>query len=149
VLGVGFALEGSVAAFLTIAIAQAVRALGFALIGGAQEAWIADELAKEDSERDLTDVFLRGAQMSQLGTIAGAVLSGVAATLSYRLPFLISGGLFVLLGAFLIPAMTEHGFHRPQRGPEAGKTFREARKATVESARKTWRAVRMQSALLS
>src|SRR5262245_45819745 len=65
VLGVGLAVEGLLPNFAGIVAAQVVGALGYALVSGALEAWIAGEVGTAD----LTRVYLRGSQAGLVGSL--------------------------------------------------------------------------------
>lgn len=105
-LGVAALLEGLFPIFGVILLGQLVWALGYAFTSGATEAWITDEIGEASVER----VFLRGAQMRQLGTLLGTGLSVALASVRLNLPMLIGGGLVVALAGLLALVMTEHGF---------------------------------------
>lgn len=121
VLGCGAALEASVPTFGVIVAAQVVMALGYALGDGATEAWIADEVGAAAAP----EVFLRGSQYALAGTLVGAVASGVVATFSHRLPFVLGGAVLVLLSLALPWLMTEDGFE-PSGTASAGSAVRRA-----------------------
>ncbi|MFC4334416.1 MFS transporter [Salininema proteolyticum] len=116
VLGVGFTVEGLVPAFAAILVAQILCAAGFAFMGGALEAWAADEIPPER----LDHAVMRAAQLGMLGTLAGALLSGVTAAFWTPLPFHVAGALFVLLGVLTGIAMREGRF-RARRGRVSGR----------------------------
>jgi MFS transporter, DHA3 family, tetracycline resistance protein len=78
VLGAGLLLQGLSTWFISMLCAQAVLGLGFALIGGAEEAWVASELG----EAGITRVYLRGTQVGLAGTVIGSLLSGPVAPAS-------------------------------------------------------------------
>jgi MFS transporter, DHA3 family, tetracycline resistance protein len=108
VLGVGYAVEGSIATFAVIAAAQVVGALGHALIAGALEAWVADEFG----DQRLGHVLLRGQQAALVGTLLGTAAAGFVASVSLRLPLLVGGAIVALLGLVLVAAMPETNFVR-------------------------------------
>lgn len=114
-VGAGFLLEGSVPRFLPILFAQVIWGTGDTFVSGAQEAWISDEIGADRAG----PLFLRGAQVAQLGGLAGIVLSVVFASVRLNLPILLSGGLFAGLGLFALLNMREHGF-TPVRHLESG-----------------------------
>ncbi|MGX2993163.1 MFS transporter [Streptomyces sp. JNUCC 64] len=116
-LGGSFLMEGVLPFFLGIAAAQVVCALGFALVTGAQEAWVADEAG----DRDLTRVYLRGSQAGLVGTLLGTVLSAGLATLGHHLPLLYAGGALVALSVALFLTMPEKR-RAPADAPEEGAT---------------------------
>lgn len=115
-VGAGFLLEGSLPSFLPILLAQALWGIGYTFTSGALQAWISDEIGEERAG----PAFLRAAQLSQLGALAGMLAGSALGIIRVNLPILVSGGLFWGLGLFLIFAMPERGF-RPatsqQRAP--------------------------------
>ena len=107
-MGIGFMLEGLVPAFGVILAAQVVWGFGWTFISGARSAWIADEVGQEQ----VGAVFLRGTQATQLGSLLGIPVSVLLGRVALNLPLLIGGGLYVLLGLFLMLFMPETGFSR-------------------------------------
>ncbi len=65
--------------------------LGAALNNGAQEAWVADELAGELGAERMTGVYLRATQFGLIATVAGSLLSGVIALAGLNAPLLTGG----------------------------------------------------------
>ena len=104
--GVGFILEGSISSFVFVLVAQIVWGLGSTFISGSLEAWIAEE----EKNKDLDEIYIKGAQAGQIGSVIGIVLSTVIANLSVRLPIIVSGVLFIILALFLWLYMPENNF---------------------------------------
>ena len=104
--GVGFILEGSISSFVFVLVAQIVWGLGSTFISGSLEAWIAEE----EKNKDLDEIYIKGAQAGQIGAFIGIVLSTVIANFSVRLPIIVSGVLFIILALFLWLYMTENYF---------------------------------------
>ena len=104
--GVGFILEGSISSFVFVLVAQIVWGLGSTFISGSLEAWIAEE----EKNKDLDEIYIKGAQAGQIGAFIGIVLSTVIANLSVRLPIIVSGVLFIILALFLWLYMPENNF---------------------------------------
>ena len=104
--GVGFILEGSISSFVFVLVAQIVWGLGSTFISGSVEAWIAEE----EKNKDLDEIYIKGAQAGQIGAFIGIVLSTVIANLSVRLPIIVSGVLFIILALFLWLYMPENNF---------------------------------------
>ena len=104
--GVGFILEGSISSFIFVLVAQIVWGLGSTFISGSLEAWIAEE----EKNKDLDEIYIKGAQAGQIGSVIGIVLSTVIANLSVRLPIIVSGVLFIILALFLWLYMPENNF---------------------------------------
>ena len=115
-VGAGFILEGAIAVFATILIAQTVWGVGFSFISGAQQAWLADEL-RDDSQT--ARVFVRGSKYESAGALVGIALSVAIASYSAGLALIVGGALLILLALFLAVAMPETGFARPNPGDAA------------------------------
>ena len=106
VMGLGFALESSIPAFWSIALAQVVWGLGYTFTSGASEAWIVDEAGEEAA----AEAFLRGAQASQWGHLVAIPASIALGSALVTLPISLGGLLLVAIGAALAVVMTEDGF---------------------------------------
>ena len=104
--GVGFILEGSISSVVFVLVAQIVWGLGSTFISGSLEAWIAEE----EKNKDLDEIYIKGAQAGQIGAFIGIVLSTVIANFSVRLPIIVSGVLFIILALFLWLYMPENNF---------------------------------------
>jgi DHA3 family tetracycline resistance protein-like MFS transporter len=133
--GVGFLIEGAFPVFVAILLSQVVWGVGYTLTDGAQQAWIAGEVGEER----VGNVYLRGAQAGQLGTLIGAPISVALASIRLNVPVLCGGALFLVLGVFLALTMPERGFHPPHKGIGAigatGKTSWQAMGETFASSR--------------
>src|SRR5574344_1460099 len=79
--GVGFILEGSISSFIFVLVAQIVWGLGSTFISGSVEAWIAEE----EKSKDLDQIYMKGAQVGQIGSVIGIVLSTVIANFSVKI----------------------------------------------------------------
>jgi DHA3 family tetracycline resistance protein-like MFS transporter len=106
-IGAGFILEGSLPLFLWIMLAQLLWGAGYTFTSGALQAWISDEIGEEQAG----PAFLRAAQVSQFGAIAGAAAGTALGTLALNLPIVLAGALFMVLGVFLLLFMPETGFN--------------------------------------
>lgn len=107
-VGLGFMLEGAFPILLPILLAQVVWGIGSTFTSGAEQAWIADEMG----EAGIGRVYMRGAQLGQIGAFFGIVASVAIASIQLNLALIVSGGLFVLMGLFLIIVMPETNFKR-------------------------------------
>ncbi|MCM0647200.1 MFS transporter [Clostridium swellfunianum] len=105
-IGTAFILEGSVPLFAAVIVSQFLWGLGYTFTSGADEAWIADEL----EGKSLDWVYLKGAQMSQLASFIGILLSTVIGVKLMNLPIIIGGVLFIMLSVFLMFFMKEENF---------------------------------------
>ena len=106
-IGIGLVLEGALPVFATILVAQAIWGIGYTFTSGARQAWLADEL--EDGV-GAGRIFLKGAQLEQIGALAGIALSVVLATISVALPLIVGGIMFGILAVALVVIMPERGF---------------------------------------
>jgi DHA3 family tetracycline resistance protein-like MFS transporter len=112
----GFLMQGLSAAFVVLLLAQVPIGFGAALMYGAQQAWLADE----SGNSELTSVFMRTTQLGLVGTLAGSLLSGAAATVGLAVPFIASGILIGLTGVALVFIMPERNFRPPERTADLG-----------------------------
>lgn len=104
--GIGFLIEGALPWFWTVLLAQVVWGCGDTFITGALEAWI----ASEEQGKPMDKVFLRGGQLSQLGSVAGIILGTLLGNISLQLPIVTAGILCLLLDLILMRIMPETNF---------------------------------------
>ena len=138
-MGLGFALDGWLAAFWATLLAQIVWGLGVTFTSGAAAAWIADEC----QGRDLGRVYLRGSQLEGAGSLLG-VAAGVA--LSYAglaLTMIAAGAGLMLFAGVLAATMPERGFAPAPRGARA--TWRRTRATLLDG----YAAIRGSTALIA
>ena len=126
IVGLALLIEGRSPAFGNLLGAQVVLGLGAALNNGAQEAWIADELAATTGDKQMTGTYLRATQLGLLATIAGSLFSGVIALAGLNKPLLVGGALICLLAAAVAVVMPENNFRRPEAEAGVGKVVRQA-----------------------
>lgn len=115
-VGAGFILEGLVPTFTAIAIAQVIWGIGVTLSDGADDAWITDEVGDEHAG----PLFLRGSQFAQAAGFLGIFVGVGLASIRLNLPIVIGGCLTLLLGVYLLFAMTEAGFNAIPRQNKGG-----------------------------
>jgi DHA3 family tetracycline resistance protein-like MFS transporter len=137
-VALGYLLQGASPTFAVLLIAQVFVALGAALMYGAQESWIADELAQETT----THVYVRAEQLGLAGTVVGSLGSGFLALAGLRLPLLAGGALMVLVAGALVVVMPERNFRRPARGPRRRQVLRGASATLREQLESAGRSVR-------
>lgn len=106
ILGASWLLTGLVPIFAAILLAEAVRAVGEAFLSGATEAWLADEVGEEN----VGPILIRSGQISRVVDIIGTFGAVALANKQLNLPILVSAGLYLALGVFLLFYMGEHGF---------------------------------------
>jgi len=109
--GIGFLVEASFPSFGVIILAQVIWGTAWTFISGAHSAWITDEVGVEN----VGPVFLRSSQLNTLGHLAGIPLFILLGNISYRLPIIVGGCLFLLLGLYRLIATPETGFIRISR----------------------------------
>jgi DHA3 family tetracycline resistance protein-like MFS transporter len=141
VIGLALVMEGLSPSFENLLGAQVVLGFGAALNNGAQDAWIADELAGELGDSRMTGVYLRATQLGLLATIAGSLLSGVIALAGLNLPLVVAGALICLLAAGGAVVMPERNFTRVQAAGGAVATVHGAASMLAGQVRSTRQAV--------
>ncbi len=124
VLGAGFVIEGGalwlggavswIPAFFWILVSQSICGIGYTFISGADSAWMVDEVGEEHAGA----VFLSAKRMGLIGSLIGIPVSVGLSALAPNLPYLVGGGLYVVLGLVLLRQMKET--HRPK--PHAGSS---------------------------
>ena len=104
--GIGFVMEGALPWFATVLLAQIVWGCGDTFITGALEAWI----ASEETGKSMDEVFLRGGQLAQLGSVVGVVSGTLLGNINLQLPLILAGVLYLLLGLVFTRIMPETNF---------------------------------------
>jgi DHA3 family tetracycline resistance protein-like MFS transporter len=105
-IGVAFVVNGTWPDFWVILAAQVLWGLGYTFTSGASQAWISDEVGEENAG----SAYIRAARWDQWGGIAGTILSVLLALISIRVPILVGGILFLVLGTYLVFFMPEDGY---------------------------------------
>ena len=119
--GIGFVMEGALPWFATVLLAQIVWGCGDTFITGALEAWI----ASEETGKSMDEVFLRGGQLAQLGSVVGVVSGTLLGNINLQLPLILAGVLYLFLGLVFTRIMPETNFPPPWRkGRVCSKTLR-------------------------
>ncbi len=123
-VGVGFALTGVTTSYGVILISQVIWGGGYTFLSGAIEAWIADELihsgdvlegehrAGTTARLTLSQVYLRGSQLYNIGSLIGIGIGALLAQIGIAWPLLVGGALFLLLALGVALFMPEAGFTR-------------------------------------
>jgi MFS transporter, DHA3 family, tetracycline resistance protein len=143
IIGLALVIEAASPSFANLLAAQFVLGLGYALNNGAQEAWIADELAASPGEPDrpMAAVYMRATQLGLLGTVAGSLLSGLVALGGLNRPLLLGGALICLLAIGTAAVMPERNFRPPAREPSPAALVRQSRTLLAGQLRGTHRAI--------
>jgi DHA3 family tetracycline resistance protein-like MFS transporter len=105
-IGIGFTIEGSMPIFSAVIISQVVWGIGSTFTSGSVDAWIAEE----NKNVDFNQIYLRAAQVGQIGSVIGIILATILGHFSVRIPILLSGVLFVVFALFLVLFMPENSF---------------------------------------
>lgn len=111
-IGIGFLVEGLVPAFVAVLIGNVIWGIGATCVDGAEEAWATDEAGPGRAG----EVFTRGSQVAQVGTVAGIVASVVLAGVRLNVPVVVGGLTWVALAAVLAVVMPERHFTRAPAG---------------------------------
>jgi MFS transporter, DHA3 family, tetracycline resistance protein len=114
-LGLGGLLQGAFAFFATIVLSSVVAGIGYCFLGGAEEAWIAGEVGEER----IAHVFLRGAQVGEVCSLAGVLLGTGLALLGLSLPLLVGGACMLALAVAMTLVLPERNFSPAHRGDRA------------------------------
>ena len=104
--GIGFVMEGALPWFATVLLAQIVWGCGDTFNTGALEAWI----ASEETGKSMDEVFLRGGQLAQLGSVVGVVSGTLLGNINLQLPLILAGVLYLFLGLVFTRIMPETNF---------------------------------------
>lgn len=111
-IGPAFLLQAWVPTFEAVLAAQVLWGVGYTFTSGALEAWITDEIGEDRVAR----VFTREQQLHLTATVLAVVAAGGLGLLSLRLPMLVAGAGFVLLGIAMVLVMREDHFTPTPKG---------------------------------
>ena len=126
--GGGWALAGATKNFELILLAWVIWGIGASFESGAFEAWITDEVGRENVGR----VFLRGTQAAYFGGVVGLVASVGLATWNIRAAIFAAGGVTVGMGIAALLVFPETGFRpAPREGRSHGAAMLETTKSGV------------------
>lgn len=142
-IGLGFLVEGSLPFFTAILLAQVLWGVGHTFTSGATQAWIVDEVGEEAAGR----LFLRGAQINNVCSLAGLGLGALLGSLAVNLPIVAGGAGLLALSIGLAFVMPERNF-KPAAHDAAGD-IRSHLRAMVGTLRASVRLVRIHPALLT
>lgn len=107
-LAAGMLMTGLVTTFPLLVVTQVLWGVGWACCGGADVAWLTDELARPDR---IARVLTARARWDLLGQAAGMVGFGVLGwATDLATAILVSGTAMALLGGFVAIRFTEHNF---------------------------------------
>src|SRR3954469_8712511 len=118
------------------ALVSIVLGLGFTFFSGAVEAWLVDALTATGYTGDMESVFGRGQMVGGAAMLTGSVAGGViAAQTSLGVPFVLRGGILVVMFGVAFALMHDVGF-TPAKG---GRPLAEMRKIAGASIEYGWR----------
>ncbi|WP_353826589.1 MFS transporter [Agromyces sp. SYSU T0242] len=118
--------------FWAWALVSVLLGLGFTFFSGAVDAWLVDALTATSYRGSLETVFGRAMVVSSAAMLGGSVLGGVVAqATNLGVPFLLRGGVLVLM--FVVAAVLMHdiGF-TPERGLGPVRASREVLRASLK-----------------
>lgn len=107
-VGVGFVIEALAPLFAFVLFSQVIWGLGWTFVSGARSAWITDETSVDK----VGEIYLRSGQYGLAGSLLAIPLSVILANQSLALPYLVGGGMYIVLGICLVLFMPEAGFQR-------------------------------------
>jgi DHA3 family tetracycline resistance protein-like MFS transporter len=138
VQGGAWALAGATTDFGVILVAWVIWGIGATFESGAFQAWITDEVGREE----VGPVFVRGSQAALAGSILGVLASFAVATVSIRAAIFGAGAVTAAMGVVALTVMPEVGFTPASRGE------RSRRRAMLDTAVAGARLVRRVPTLL-
>ena len=124
--GIAFVMLGSADSFGVAALSQVLYGVSATFVSGADVAWLTDEVG-EDAARPL---YVRSEQFFSGGALVGIAGCVALATIALRLPILVCGLGYAVLGLALAVGMTET--RRPTR--DAGAKLRHSMGVTLRDA---------------
>ncbi|HET6792585.1 MAG TPA: MFS transporter [Actinomycetota bacterium] len=124
--GIAFVMLGSADSFGVAALSQVLYGVSATFVSGADVAWLTDEVG-EDAARPL---YVRSEQFFNGGALVGIAGSVALASIALRLPILVCGLGYAVLGLALAFGMTET--RRPTR--DAGAKLRHSMRVTLRDA---------------
>lgn len=109
--GAGFILQGMFQSFYIVLLSQLIWGIGFTFVSGAPEAWLVDEIGKENA----LPLFVRGSQIGQVASIFGIIAATMIGTIDTSLPIIVGGFGTLILAVVLAVMMPENGFKPTER----------------------------------
>ena len=109
--GAAFVLLGLSTSFAMAAFSQVLWGIFATFQSGADVAWMTDELGEEAAR----PLYIRSEQVAHAGALVGIVASVALASIDYRLPIVLAGVGFALLGVALAFVMPEDHFTKRER----------------------------------
>jgi len=120
------------APFWEWAVVSMLLGLGFTFFSGAVEAWLVDALQVTGFTGSLDSVFAKGQVVSGVAMLTGSVAGGyIAQVTSLGVPFLLRGGVLVVMFGLAFAVMRDVGFE-PRRGGRLTTEMRAIAGASIE-----------------
>ncbi len=108
-MAAGLLVWGLVPTYVAVLVANAIWAVGWTCVDGAQQAWAADEIG----ETSVGKAFVRAGQVAQGGALVGIVAAVGLAHWGLAVPVVVGGLLTAGLAGLLIIVMPENNWTRP------------------------------------
>ena len=134
-MGAAWMLVGLATAPGAIIALWALWGLAYTFTSGAEEAWISDEVGVDN----VGQVFLKGARIRYIGSVAGLFVQVAIGIYSLRAGVIAGGAFTVLAGILCVLFMPESGFRRRPRA-ERGSAMVELRSTAASGFRYAWAA---------
>jgi DHA3 family tetracycline resistance protein-like MFS transporter len=134
-MGTAWSLVAVVSAPWAVILLWAAWGISYTFTSGAYEAWITDEVGREN----IGSLFLRGRRLGYLGAVVGLVIQVALGVWSLRAGVVAGGLVTIACGLACILVMPETGFRRRPRA-ERASAFAELRKTAASGARFAWAA---------
>jgi MFS family permease len=127
-----FVMWQSHAPFIAWAIVSALLGLGFTFFSGAVEAWLVDAMHAAKYDGDLETVFGKGQIVGGAAMLGGSVAGGaIAQVTTLGVPYLLRGGILVLLFIAAFVVMKDVGF-TPDKSQRPLKAMRGILRASLK-----------------
>ena len=111
--GIAFLLLGLADSFAVAMISQALWGVFATFQSGADVAWLTDEIGEESAR----EYYVKGDQAWHVAAFVGIAAGVALGSIDLRLPILVCGLGFMLLGVVLAVRMPEERFRRRERAP--------------------------------
>lgn len=93
--------------FEYFALAEIVAGIGIVFVSGAMDAWIVDSLKYKGSSENISKIFARGMQASQVGLILGSLTGAYIGSIDIALPWAASSIFCMMLAIICMRIMKE------------------------------------------
>ncbi len=109
-VGIGFALEGSVPLFWAVVLGQVIWGIGYTFESGAVQAWLSDEIGVAKANQ----AFVRGTQYRNIAVLIGIPVSVGLAHISLTTPVVLGGLAYASISVLLLFYLREDHY-QPKR----------------------------------